>query len=135
MSKVSPEQAVQISSSIMDIMDNWKLSGNDILNVLALPKKFKVRHLGQFRTAQGFPDLPQVNERVSHIFGIANALRTSYPTNPQMGNFWLNQRSRRFQNRSPIQIIIEDDLEGLVRIRKHLDCSYDWHTDALAAQA
>jgi len=118
----------------MDIMDNWKLSGEQILAVLALPKKVKIRHLGQFRQSHGFPDLPEVNERVSHIFGIANALRTSYPTNPQMGNFWLKQRSSRFQNRSPIQIIIEDDLEGLIRIRKYLDCSYDWYSDSIAAQ-
>jgi len=114
----------------MDIMDNWKLSGEQILSVLALPNNIKIRHLGQFRKSRSFPETPEVTERIRHVFGIANALRTSYPTNPQMGNFWLNQRSSRFQNKAPIQVIIEEDLEGLLRIRKHLDCSYDWFADA-----
>jgi len=120
---------VKLGNSIMAILDSWKLSGDEILNVLALPEKIKVRHLGQFRKDNPLPDTPEVNNRISHIIGITKALQTSYPTNPSMAQFWLNKESKRFNNKTPINIIINGGLEGLVDIRKHLDCTYDWFSD------
>jgi hypothetical protein len=97
---------------------------------MALPNKVKVRHLSQYSNSQAFPDTPEVNERLRHVLGIIDALSTSYPTNPQMSLFWMTRTSKKFKNRSPLQVLIEDDLEGLISIRKHLDCSYDWFGDS-----
>jgi len=118
------------SQMIMAILDNWSLSGDQILNVLALPSKIKVRHLGQFRKDTLLPDTDEVNERVRHILGITEALKTSYPTNQHMAKFWLNNKSRHYRGKAPIEIIKTQGLEGLIEIRKHLDCSYDWFNDA-----
>ncbi|MFK5894027.1 MAG: DUF2384 domain-containing protein [Pseudomonadota bacterium] len=122
-------QKIELAMAIMATLDNWKLSGDEILNVLALPKKVKVRHLGQFRKENPLPDTPEVNERIRHIIGITKALRTSYPMNPHMAKFWLNQKTKRFNNQTPLQVITANGLEGLVDIRKHLDCTYDWFSD------
>ena len=122
-------KAVYLANNVMNILDSWKLSGEDILKVLALPKSIKIRHLGQFRKDTALPDLPEVTERTRHILGIANALRTSYPTNPNMGTFWLNQKTHKFQNQKPIALIATGILDNIVIVRKHLDCSYDWYTD------
>ena len=110
----------------MRILDDWKLDGSQIMSLLALPEDIKIRHLSQFRKSRAFPDIPQVNERIRHLEGILQALSTSYPTNPRMALFWMTKPSKRFDNRSPIQVLVEDDLEGLITIRKHLDCTYDW---------
>lgn len=120
---------VKLGNTIMAILDSWKLSGNEILNVLALPKNIKVRHLGQFRKENPLPDTAEVNNRIDHIIGITKALQTSYPTNPNMAQFWLNKENKQFKNQTPIQIITNGGLEGLIDIRKHLDCSYDWFSD------
>jgi hypothetical protein len=120
---------VKLGNTIMAILDSWKLSGDEILNVLALPKKIKVRHLGQFRKDNPLPDTAEVNNRISHIIGITKALQTSYPTNPHMAQFWLNKASKRFNNQTPVHVIISGGLEGLIDIRKHLDCTYDWFSD------
>jgi hypothetical protein len=125
----SEVNAIARGTSILAILDNWKLSGDEILQVLALPNDIKVRHLGQYRKDRALPDLPAVNERVKHIIGITKALQTSYPTNPHMAKFWLNQASKRFKNQTPLQVITTQDLDGLITIRKHLDCSYDWFND------
>lgn len=113
----------------MHIFDDWKLNGEQILTIMSLPKDIKVRHLSRFRQSAVFPDTPEVTERFRHVIGIMDALATSYPTNPRMSLFWMARKSKRFQNRTPIQVIVEDDLEGLITIRKHLDCSYDWFGD------
>ena len=121
--------AVNMGTNVMSILDSWKLSGDEILKVLSLPSHVKVRHLGQFRKDKPLPNTPEVIERVRHILGIATALRTSYPTNPHMGVFWLNNKTRRFNNQKPIHLIATGNLESIVDVRKHLDCSYDWYSD------
>ncbi|MCP3848623.1 MAG: DUF2384 domain-containing protein [Gammaproteobacteria bacterium] len=120
---------IEITQAVMHALDDWKLDGEHILSVLALPDSVKVRHLSQFRNSQSFPETPEVNERLRHVLGIIDALATSYPTNPRMSLFWMTRSSKKFQNRAPVEVIIEDGLEGLVTIRKHLDCSYDWFGD------
>ena len=122
--KISSTQAV------MHALDEWKLDGEQILTIMSLPKEIKVRHLSKFRKSEAFPDDSKVIERFRHLIGIMDALATSYPTNPKMSIFWMARKSKKFQNRTPIQVIVEDDLEGLLTIRKHLDCSYDWFGDS-----
>lgn len=120
---------IELTQAVMHVLDEWKLDGQHILSIMALPDDVKVRHLAQYRNSRAFPDTPEVTERLRHILGIIDALSTSYPTNPRMSLFWMTRNSKKFQNRTPIQVIIEDDLEGLITIRKHLDCSYDWFGD------
>ncbi len=120
---------IKFGTTIMSILDTWMLSGEEIISVLALPKTVKVRHLGRYRKDTALPDTEQVKERIKHIIGITQALRTSYPTNPHMAKFWLNKPAKRFKNQTPIQVITSGGLEGLVDIRKHLDCTYDWFND------
>ena len=123
------EDKTKSTQAVMHMLDDWKLDGEQILAVMSLPDKIKVRHLSKFRQSEAFPETPEVSERFRHILGIIDALATSYPTNPRMSLFWMARKSKRFQNRTPIQVIVEDDLEGLITIRKHLDCSYDWFGD------
>lgn len=121
---------IELTQAVMHALDDWKLDGEHILSVMALPGDIKVRHLAQFRKSRAFPDTPEVNERLRHVLGIIDALSTSYPTNPRMSLFWMTRSSKKFDDRTPIQVIVEDDLEGLITIRKHLDCSYDWFGDS-----
>ena len=122
--------SIELTQAVMHALDDWKLDGEHILSVMALPADIKVRHLAQFRKSRAFPDTPEVNERLRHVLGIIDALSTSYPTNPRMSLFWMTRSSKKFDDRSPIQVIVEDKLEGLITIRKHLDCSYDWFGDS-----
>ena len=121
---------IELTQAVMHALDDWKLGGEQILSVMALPDNVKIRHLSLYRNSQAFPETEEVAERLRHVLGIIDALSTSYPTNPRMSLFWMTRNSKKFQNRAPIQVIIEDGLEGLITIRKHLDCSYDWFGDS-----
>ena len=127
---VEDDHNIEVAQAVMHALDSWKLDGEQILSVMALPAKVKVRHLSQFRKSSAFPDTPEVNERIRHVIGIISALATSYPTNPTMSLFWMTRAGKKFNGRTPIQVIVEDNLEGLITIRKHLDCSYDWFGDS-----
>jgi hypothetical protein len=123
------EEEVTLTIRIMEILDDWRMTSAEIISLLALPEKTPTRALRRFRENTAFPITEEVIERIDHILGITDALRTSYPHNPQMGKLWIRQRSKKLKDQIPLQIVVENGLEGLIEIRKHLDCSYDWHSD------
>ena len=124
--KENLEEQLLVTRGIMEILDGWGLSADEIIFVLALPEKTPSRAMRKYRETAPFPFNDEIEERVGHIIGIADAIRTSYPHNPQMGKIWLRQSSKKLNNRIPLKVILEKGLEGLLEIRTHLDCSYDW---------
>lgn len=121
------DEQIALTVRIMEILDDWGMSSDEIISLIALPDKTPTRALRRYRENTAFPVSSELEERLTHILGITDALRTSYPHNPNMGKMWMRQRSKKLNNQIPLQIIIENGLEGIVEIRKHLDCSYDWH--------
>ncbi|MFK5914099.1 MAG: DUF2384 domain-containing protein [Woeseiaceae bacterium] len=126
MKNLTSEEQVVLTVQIMDILDGWGLSSEEIITLIALPEKTPLRALRRYRENTAFPVSPELEERISHIMGITDALRTSYPHNPQMGKMWMKQKSKKLNNKIPVQILKEEGYEGLIEMRKHLDCSYDW---------
>lgn len=127
MKSMTQDEQITLTIGIMGILDGWGMSAAEIISLLALPDKTPTRALRRYRENTPFPVTAEVEERIEHILGITDALRTSYPHNPQMGKMWIRQRSKKLKNQIPLQIIIENGLSGIIEIRKHLDCSYDWH--------
>lgn len=120
---------VEFTRSVMHILDDWGLSASEQIGLLALPAGTRTRALRRYREDTPFPDSDAVMERIDHIVGIYDALRTSYPHNPQMGTYYMQKPHRRFDGRAPLQAMLEDGLDGLVAVRCHFDCAYDWHLD------
>jgi len=85
MSSSSQQYQIEITRQIMRVLDEWKLSGKDIIKLLDLPKKVRPRNLERFREGEAFPESQNTQERIEHIAGIADALRTSFPRNSHMG--------------------------------------------------
>ncbi|MDH5370834.1 MAG: hypothetical protein OEW99_12465 [Gammaproteobacteria bacterium] len=127
MNNMTIDEQITVTVRIMEIVDGWGMSSSEIISLLALPEKTPTRALRKYRDNTPFPITAELEERLEHIIGITDALRTSYPHNPQMGKVWIRQRSKKLNNQIPLQIIVENGLEGIIEIRKHLDCSYDWH--------
>ena len=72
------------------------------------------------------PDTPATMARIEQLLGIADALRTMFPHNPQMGLHWLRKRNKHLRRRTPAECMVEDGMSGLIRVRTHLDCTYAW---------
>ncbi len=107
----------------------------DRIALLALPATSKPRNMRRYVEGQALPDTPSVWERVEHLVGIAEALHTTYPLNNPMGTLWMKRSNRRFGGRSPVELMRERGLEGLLQIREHLDCAYAWYRDDLGQAA
>jgi hypothetical protein len=123
---LSIEDRNSLTKAIMNILDTWGMQAAEQVAILDLPAKTPTRMLRRYRENTPFPETPQVMSRLEHIIGIADALRTTYPHNPSMGAIWMRRSNDRFQNKTPLQLMAEEGLEGILKIRSHLDCSFDW---------
>ena len=122
----SDQQQIEVTHHTMRVLDEWGICGKDIINLLALPKKIKIRHLDRYRNGEAFPKSSEIMERVTHIAGIADALRTSFPRNAHMGILWMQTPHRRFHNQTPLSILSKHGLSGLRMVRSELDCAFSW---------
>ncbi|MBI3546121.1 MAG: DUF2384 domain-containing protein [Gammaproteobacteria bacterium] len=127
MDKLSPEDRIALTRFIINMLDGWGLNAAQQIALLALPEGTRPGAIRQFRQSTPFPDDPALMERVEHLIGIADALRTSYPHNSHMGGIWMKRVNHRFDNRAPLAAMLEDGLAGIIAVRVHLDCAYDWH--------
>ena len=126
MHEMSHEDRIAMARAIIAILDSWGLSDSQQVAVLALPKGTPVRAVRRYRENTPLPDDDAVRERVEHVVGIAEALRTTFPRNSQMGPQWLREPHRRFAQRAPLALIVEEGLSGLIAVRSHLDCAFAW---------
>lgn len=129
MHDMNSQDQVDFTRTIMMILDDWGLSAEAIISVLGLPDKMPKRNLRKFRENMPFPEADGLLQRLEHVVGIATSLRTTYPMNPQMGTLWMHKPQRLFDNRTPLDVIVHDGEKGLVAVRSHLDCTYDWRCD------
>ena len=126
MTVISQEQNLLRTQKVMKALDDWGLSGEQILAVLDFPKTERSRHLAKYRKDTPFPDDEKVAQRVVFLLGIIDALRTTYPRNLQMGARWMASPHVRLNTRCPLQAMLEDGETGVVAVLSELDCAYAW---------
>lgn len=126
MKDLTEKQRIAITQKIMSAIDEWELSGEQILAVLDMPEGHRTRHLQQYRKDTPLPDVKQVNNRIVRLLGIIDALRTTYPRNLQMGARWMKTPHRRFRKRTPLITMLEDGETGVIAVLAELDCTYAW---------
>lgn len=123
----STDDRSQLARYIVALLDDWRLSASDQVALLAMPEGTRSGAIRQHRQGAPLPEDAAVAERIDHLIGIADALRTTYPRNIHMGAIWMNTVNHRFDNRTPLAAMLADGLNGLLAVRVHLDCAYDWN--------
>ena len=113
---LTEERQIIMTQKVMQCLDDWGLSAIEQVSVLDLPDGTRTRKLRAYHENTPFPDHPDVEYRVIRLLGIIDALRTSYPKNPTMGGRWMKMPHRRFQNRTPLQTMLEDGGNGVTAV-------------------
>ena len=117
---------IELGRMVINVLDGWGVGGADQVTMLAFPEGTPARKLQRYLDDTPLPDDPVILKRVEHLLGIADALRTTFPLNANIGLLWLKQPCKRLRKRRPIEIMVEDGLNGLITVRTHLDCSFAW---------
>jgi len=129
MTDMDEDQKVRFTRDVIAILDEWQVKDSEQVALLGLPEDTRTRQIRSFRQGSSvFPeDDSRLNEYLDHLLGIDDALRTSNPCNSAAGGMWMNRINNRFKDRTPINAMLEDGIIGIVAVRIHLDCAYDWH--------
>jgi len=133
MKTLSHDEQVQLTRRVIFMLDEWRLTSTDKIALLALPEGTRTRSIQKYQQGTPLPFDDALRERVGHLLGIGHSLRLANPRNTEAGSLWLHRPHRRFANRTPVAVMLEEGLAGIVNIRKEVDCSFDWFTDAQAA--
>ncbi|WP_297528479.1 antitoxin Xre/MbcA/ParS toxin-binding domain-containing protein [Thiohalobacter sp.] len=124
---LTDEERKALTRAVINILDRWGMDNSDQVRILALPEGTPARRINRYRDmGEALPDNPATMERIEQLLGIADALRTMFPHNPQMGLHWLRKRNKHLRRRTPAECMVEDGMSGLIRVRTHLDCTYAW---------
>ena len=131
--KYTDEEMKTISSKVIAYLDDWKVSPEEILSILGV-SDLKPRHLPQYRNKdKAFVQSDEVMQRIDHVAGIAAALRTTFPHSDTMRLRWLRQPHRRFRKETPLAVILDGGVNGLLKVRVEVDCAYGYAiNDAMA---
>jgi uncharacterized protein (DUF2384 family) len=131
---LSEERQVLLTQKIMTTLDEWGLSAADQVMVLNLPEGTRTRKLRAYHEDTPLPKDDNVEFRAVRILGIIDALRTTYPKNESMGSRWMKAPHRRFQNRTPLQVMLEEGNTGVNSVLAELDCAYAWELSGSQAR-
>ncbi len=124
---VTEQNILEITPRIIALLEGWSLSPEQISTLLGLSEPLKSRQLRKFRSGSAaLPFSGELAERIEHINGITEALQTTFPRNAEMRTLWLRQPHRRFQQARPLAIMLDEGLEGLIRVRIEVDCAWGW---------
>ena len=130
MTDYTNDEFMYITKTVMKVLDTWNLTTEQAVQVLGLSAQTKKRQLDKYRTLKAFPNDPIIIKRLSHIVGISDALRTTFPRNLNMAEKWMNTNHRRFDNKTPLSVILEEGIDGLCKVRSELDCTFAWNATA-----
>lgn len=136
MTEFSGQQMQALTYTVLDCMDEWKISAEETLSLLGLSDSIRPRQLNAYRNGSStFPPEPEVLQRIDHITGITDALRTTFPFSNQMRVMWLQKPHRRFQKRTPLSVMLDEGANGLQKVRVEVDCTYGYAiSDAMHAR-
>ena len=126
MTEISEQDRIELARAVVAIMDEWGVDAGDQLAIMGFPEDTPSRKLRLYRDETPLPADARIMQRVEHLIHIADALRTTYPVSRNMRSMWMHRPVRRLRRRTPISIMVEDGLDGIIRVRSHLDCSYMW---------
>lgn len=118
-------ERTRLAQLTMDILDEWRLAPEDQLTLLGSPDKLKPRHLTRYRNGEPFPEDADLLEHARHVLGIQDALHLVFALNYNMPGVWLKQRNR-FLKGVPLEIMLDEGLNGMHRVWRHLDCTINW---------
>ncbi|MBN4079539.1 DUF2384 domain-containing protein [Beggiatoa alba] len=129
MKTLNHDEQVSLTLRVITVLADWQLTSADKICLLALPDNTRTRSIQKYQQGVPLPFDNTVREHVDHLLGIEDSLRLANPRNSQAGSLWIRRPLPRLQGRTPLAIMLEDGLAGIIAVRKHLDCSFDWYTD------
>ena len=101
---------------------HWKLTDDECLAVLGLlPEDHTV--FARLRDCDPTALSPGSLERAGHLLGIHKNIRQLFPHNRELAYAWMKTSNRAFEGSTPIDVISNKGLAGVLMVRAYLDAA------------
>ncbi|MBF0471480.1 MAG: hypothetical protein HQL48_08900 [Gammaproteobacteria bacterium] len=118
------DELKRLTAEVISTLDRWKIGDEATLLLLGFPEETRPRVLTRLR--HGSQQLAEeARERGRNILGIQRALEITFPLNRHMPGFWLTTHDRHLKG-MPLEIMVNEGLDGLERVWRRLDCTRNW---------
>ena len=77
--------------------------------------------MSHFKLGEPLPKDQVVLERIGHLLAIDRTLETLYPYTPRSRNRWISTPLAKFNEKSPLEIMLAEGIEGIKRIRRYIE--------------
>ncbi len=121
------QRRVQLAQTVMGVLHGWNVSPDAQCVLLGLPEGTKARKLNQLRTGTAFPENDAMLLRAHYILSIQNAVESMYPHNTEVGNFWVTTPNAFFNERTPLDVMLDRGVDGMETVVAHLNGTGDWY--------
>lgn len=121
------QRRVQLAQTVMGVLNGWDVPPDAQCALLGLPEGTKARKLNQFRSGTAFPEDHGMLLRAHYILSIQNAVASMYPHNTEVGNYWVTTPNPFFNERTPLQVMLESGVDGMETVVNHLNGTGDWY--------
>jgi hypothetical protein len=103
------------------LFDRWGLSAEMQLSLLGMsPESRKL--LAQYRRGErALPNSRDTLDRAGYLLGIHKGLRLLFPEDETMRFSWVARRNTLLDERTPLAVMVEDGMLGLMRIARFVD--------------
>ena len=127
MENLSEQDRMSLAYGLMQLFDRWKIKENaDRLSLLGI-ENARSRWVNAYRKGtKALPQTETVLKRVQYLLDIHEALKTTFPHSQAVMGVWIHTKNRKFNNNSPLQVMLAGGTDGIYQVLCELDCTQNW---------
>ena len=110
-----------LAEMITRLFDLWHLKLSEQASLLGLSEQTRNTICGYKGGKKPIAKNRDLIDRIGHFLGIHKALRTLLPKNKELAYQWPTTKNKAFNNRTPVEVVLEEGFEGLLQVRYYLE--------------
>jgi hypothetical protein len=104
-----------LAEVIIALLNRWELHIDNQGELLG------ITDMGRILQERQLPDDVELLQRMGHLLAIERALKNLYPYAPTDRDRWVWKPNEYFTGKSPLQIMLEEGVSGIRRVRKGIE--------------
>lgn len=117
------DESIVLAKAVTRLFKHWGISQDSQCSLLGISLSSRKKLKSMAEGLVGIPTGRDSRERVGYLLAIHKALRLLYPKNPELLYGWITMRNKKFEGRTPLEVMIEDGYLGIAKVSRYLDMS------------
>ncbi|MDZ7754608.1 MAG: MbcA/ParS/Xre antitoxin family protein [Gammaproteobacteria bacterium] len=120
-----PSHPDSLHHTVSDILHRWGLSRSECDALLSGGDRRSRRRARKAGDSCVLTETQRM-ERIQHIIAIDRTVSQTFPQSPLLADLWITTPNPMLGDMTPLQVILEHGIEGMISIRRMLDGNGCW---------